>query len=396
MTTPNDTSSTVDFLNSLSAPGRQTIHILLDDIEPDPDQPRKSLNSIDGIVDAQDQESLELFADELDAEGQQTPITVRELPDGRYRIIWGERRWRAMKINRAKGRKNSDTIEAFVRQDLKGAKLRFAQLAENLQREDLTELETATFFKQILMENPELQKQQLATLLKKPNAYISRILALIDPEWKDVVDAGIITYASLLEQFKALPKDTRDELVETAKTEKRALTSGDLRKARESTKAPKPKAPEAGITSQPGGEPWPFKQPQQGGAGLTDELINDVHQYMKSETRENENYSYTPPGSTAPARTNQLVDTGGDATIPEGSGALNAAMLNDKRELKISMDQLEVLLNMNCFDTKGHIVSVMLPVEELRNAILQLGGDVPADDHLLVTTLFKAISDLNA
>ncbi len=390
MTTPADTS-TVDFLNSLSAPGRQTIHIPLDDIDPDPNQPRKSLSSIDGIIDPQNQESLELFADEIHEEGQQTPITVREKPDGRYEIIWGERRWRAKKLNRSKGRSDSDTVEAFVRQDLKGAKLRFAQLAENLQREDLTELETATFFKQILEENPELQKQQLAKLLKKPNAYISRILSLIDPEWKDVVDAGIITYASLLEQFKALPKGTRDELVETAKLEGRALTSGDLRKAREVLK---PKISNVDIIPQPGDTPWSFKQPHKGG-DLTDSLIHDIQQYAQSEVRENETYSY-PFGSSAPTRMNKLVDTGGDIIIPEGVGALNTPMLNDKRELKISMDQLEVLFNMNCFDTKGHIVSIMLPVGELRNAIGQLGCDVPAEDHLLVTTLFKAINGLNA
>ena len=76
-------------------------------------------------------------------------------------------------------------------------------------------------------------------------------------------------------------------------------------------------------------------------------------------------------------------------------GALNAAMLNDKRELKLSMDQLEMLLKMDCFDSKGHIVSVMLPIEELRNAVRQLGSLVPEDDHLLAPTLIQRINELN-
>lgn len=401
MTTPNDTSSTVDFLNSLTLPGRQTISIPVDEIHPDPDQPRKSLSAIDGIIDPEDQRDLELLADDIDENGLHQPITVKEMPDGDYRIVMGERRWRAVRLNRDKGRANSDSIEAFVRQDLKGAKLKFAQLAENLQRKDVTELETATFFKKLLEDFPELQKQQLAKLLKKPNAYISRILSLLDPEWKDVVDAGIITYASLLELFKALPKETRDELVETAKREERPLTSTDLRKARDNASQKKSRpasAPNDDVQSQGGDETWPFQPPQQGGAGLTEQLIADVQQYVQSEARDNETYTYQPPGATsqpAPQSKPRLADSGGDATIPAGMGALNPAILNDKRELKISMDQLEVLLSMNAFDTKGHIVSAMLPVEELRNAIRQLGGEVPDNDHLLVTTLIQRIGDLN-
>jgi hypothetical protein len=38
----------------------------------------------------------------------------------------------------------------------------------------------------------------------------------------------------------------------------------------------------------------------------------------------------------------------------------------------------------------------MLPVEELRNAIRRLGGEVPENDHLLVTTLIRRIGELNS
>ncbi|MFC6523158.1 hypothetical protein ACFQAT_28750 [Undibacterium arcticum] len=49
-------------------------------------------------------------------------------------------------------------------------------------------------------------------------------------------------------------------------------------------------------------------------------------------------------------------------------GALNPA-LNDKREVKLTMDQLEVLLSMDSFETKGHFVSAMLPVEEIKKTL---------------------------
>lgn len=394
MTSPKDTTSTTDFLNSLTAPGRQAIAIPLDEIRPDPNQPRKSLSAIDGLVGDEDQKDLELLADDIAENGLHQPITVKEMPDGDYQIVMGERRWRAMKLNRDRGLPNSSTIDAFVRQDLKGSTLKFAQLAENLQRKDLTELETATFFKNLLDDYPELQKQQLAKLLKKPNAYITRILSLLDPEWAHVVDSGIITYASLLEQFKALPPETRENLVQTAKQEERSLTSGDLRKARDTAKA---KKAGAGADTGQGStdENWPFKLAQQGGKGLTKELVEEVAQFVASEARPNENYQYRASGTDRNSRANVIVDTGGDATIPSGAGALNSALLNDKRELKLSMDQFEVLLRMDCFDTKGHMISTMLPVEELRNAILQLGGDVPVDDHQLVTALISRINELN-
>lgn len=391
--TPQDTSSTLDFLNNLSAPGRQAVALPVNEIHPDPDQPRKSLAAIDGLVDAEDQQDLELLADQIFEQGLLQPITVREMPDGDYRIVFGERRWRAVKLNNDKGRPNSAVIDAFVRQDLKGSNLKFAQLAENLQRKDLTELETATFFKAILTEFPDLQKQQLAKLLNKPNAYISRILAMLDPEWADVVDSGIITYASLLEQFKALPKETRDGLVRQAKDDGgRSLTSGDLRKARETVRKDQPAAQGNGE----GKEAWPFGPPQQGGKGLTKAVVDEVAAFVEAEQRSTETYRYpgAEPGVALVPQARTISDTGGDATIPTGVAALNPA-LNDKRELKVSMDQLEVLLRMDCFETKGHMIATMLPVAELRNAILQLGGEVPQDDHQLVTALISRVSELN-
>ena len=54
-------------------------------VEPNPDQPRQDF----------DEEELQSLADSISVHGVIQPLTVRELPNGYYQIIAGERRWRA-------------------------------------------------------------------------------------------------------------------------------------------------------------------------------------------------------------------------------------------------------------------------------------------------------------
>ena len=90
-------------------------------IEPKPGQPRKVFDS----------EALAQLAESIGAHGVLQPILVRPLPDGRFQIIAGERRWRAAKLA---GLLEMPVI--VVESDEKKA----AQLAliENIQRENLT------------------------------------------------------------------------------------------------------------------------------------------------------------------------------------------------------------------------------------------------------------------
>ena len=57
-------------------------------IEPNPDQPRQDF----------DEEELQALADSIEIHGIIQPLTVREMPNGYYQIIAGERRWRAARI----------------------------------------------------------------------------------------------------------------------------------------------------------------------------------------------------------------------------------------------------------------------------------------------------------
>ena len=98
-------------------------------IEPNPDQPRKAF----------DKEWLEALAASIKENGLIQPLVVRPIEDGRYRLIAGERRWRACRMA---GLKEAPAVI------LEADELRAAQLTliENLQREDLNPLEEAKGF----------------------------------------------------------------------------------------------------------------------------------------------------------------------------------------------------------------------------------------------------------
>ncbi|MCW3585099.1 ParB/RepB/Spo0J family partition protein [Burkholderia cenocepacia] len=371
--------STLDFLQSLEAPTAQILKVDIDLIDPDPKQPRQQFYPVDGVIDPETQQALEELADNIAAVGLLQPITLREKDDGRYQILIGERRWRAFKLNRDRGAPDSDKIPAMIRQELSAAQLKLAQLAENLQRKDLSDRETAAFLKETLEEFPELQKQQLAKIINQSSQYISRILALLDPKWADVVDSGIITYASLLEQYRALPKSKQKELKETAQRENRPLTSGDIRAAKNGTK-------KGGASAAPVPQPSADAKQQ-----FDPELARRVQEFVAQQAPQGETYQPSEAARSAPAPVRQIKDSGGDAVIPDGAGALNPAILG-KREARLTLQQIELLLSRGALSSKAHLVSVMLPVEEMKHAIGQLGMDLPADDAQLPMVLAEAIN----
>ncbi len=98
-------------------------------IEPNPDQPRKTF----------DKEALQALAASIQENGLIQPLVVRPIEDGRYRLIAGERRWRACRLA---GLREAPAVI------LEADELRAAQLTliENLQREDLNPLEEAQGF----------------------------------------------------------------------------------------------------------------------------------------------------------------------------------------------------------------------------------------------------------
>jgi len=118
----------------------------VEEVVPDAEQPRRTF----------DQGNLELLAESLRAIGQIQPIEVGPVgPDGKYTIIYGERRWRAMQRAAALqeadertgaplpgGRRDLQHINAII---IERAPLerRMVQLVENIHREDLSAMDRA-------------------------------------------------------------------------------------------------------------------------------------------------------------------------------------------------------------------------------------------------------------
>lgn len=139
----------------------QLQEILVDDIKPNPYQPRLTFN----------QSSLEELAASINANGLLQPITVRKSITG-YTLIAGERRWRAVKSL------NQETILAVVR-DLTDEEMMTYSLLENLQREDLDSFEEAMSYKNY-MDALNLNQEQVAKNLGKSRSYIANTIRLLN------------------------------------------------------------------------------------------------------------------------------------------------------------------------------------------------------------------------
>lgn len=120
--------------------------IKLDNIIPDPNQPRKTFN-LDTIAG---------LKDSLSGLGLIQPITVRPTEDGKYMVVVGERRYRAVK------QVGVSEIECIIRNDVDDKLAREMQLTENSQQEDIPPLELGKAFlehrKQYGLEGKELAK----------------------------------------------------------------------------------------------------------------------------------------------------------------------------------------------------------------------------------------------
>ncbi len=125
--------------------GREYTLVAIDSIDPNPYQPRRIFP----------QEELEKLANSIKEIGLLEPILVRKI-DNRYQIAAGERRWRAHKLL------NKHSIEALITSITDSDMAVFA-LAENIDREDLSDYEIGLALRQV--ENIFPTKKKLAESL---------------------------------------------------------------------------------------------------------------------------------------------------------------------------------------------------------------------------------------
>ena len=131
-------------------------------IEPNPDQPRQDFNV----------EALEALADSLATHGVVQPLTVRELDNGYFQIIAGERRWRAARLAGLK------ELPVIVMDADDKTTMELA-LIENLQRQDLNPMEEA-FGYQALMQTHKLTQEDAAARVGKSRPAVANALRLLN------------------------------------------------------------------------------------------------------------------------------------------------------------------------------------------------------------------------
>lgn len=135
--------------------------ISIDDIESNPKQPRHDF----------DEQSLQELAASIKLHDIIQPVTVSKLPSGKYRMITGERRWRAAKMAGIKD------IPAYVRQANDSQLLELA-LLENLQREDLNAIEISLSYKR-MMEELGYTQEQVAERMGKDRSTVANFIRLL-------------------------------------------------------------------------------------------------------------------------------------------------------------------------------------------------------------------------
>ena len=187
--------------NDNSADNGTAVNVRLTEIEPNRGQPRQDF----------DEQALSELADSIAVHGLIQPIVVRPTAEGTYKIIAGERRWRACRMA------GLDTVPVVVK-EVDDKALTELALIENLQREDLNDIELALGFK-ALMESYGLTQEQVAQSMGKSRSAVTntlRLLSLKDSEL-DAVRHGIISAGHARALLACEDEEIRAEMLDKAK-----------------------------------------------------------------------------------------------------------------------------------------------------------------------------------
>ena len=142
--------------------GSSTINeVAISDIDANPNQPRREFDPV----------ALQELADSIVQIGIIQPITLRQMPDNRYQIVAGERRWRASQLA------GLTTIPAYIRTIADENVMEMA-LVENIQREDLNDIEIALAY-QHLLEGDGMTQDKVAKRVGKSRTAVANYLRLL-------------------------------------------------------------------------------------------------------------------------------------------------------------------------------------------------------------------------
>ncbi len=152
--------------------------IPLDQIVPDPTQPRKFFDS----------QKLDELAESIKEHGLLQPILVRPKGENSYQIVYGERRYHAHR------KLAKSTINCMI-MDIPDSKLSNVRITENVERLDLNSIELAREFQKRV--NKGETHEEIADSIKKSRAYVTQRLSLfkltLDQQWK--IESGKMGFA---------------------------------------------------------------------------------------------------------------------------------------------------------------------------------------------------------
>lgn len=142
-------------------PRRPDLLVPVEKLIPNPNQPRRDFQP----------EALQELAASIRTRGVIQPLIVRDLGDGRFEIVAGERRWRAAQLAQV------HELPVIIR-DFTDAEVIEVAIIENIQRADLNAIEEALAFRQ-LMDRFGHTQEKLAEALSKSRSHIANLLRLL-------------------------------------------------------------------------------------------------------------------------------------------------------------------------------------------------------------------------
>ncbi len=186
--------------NENSTDQNDLVTVKIVDIEPNKEQPRKKF----------DEGALQELAESIREHGLLQPIIVKPLTNGTYRIIAGERRWRASRM--AGLEKVPVILKDFSEQEIMEV-----ALIENLQREDLNPVEEAVGYR-TLMETYHLTQEEVAARVGKSRSAVANALRLLNLPERELqfLKDGVITPGHARAILAADDIMVREQLVEMA------------------------------------------------------------------------------------------------------------------------------------------------------------------------------------
>jgi ParB family chromosome partitioning protein len=182
----------------------------ISEIEPNMKQPRKIF----------EQEKIENLAESIKENGIMQPIVVSK-ENNTYKIVAGERRWRAARVAGLK------TVPVIIRNDLTDSKILELALIENIQRQDLNVLEEANAY-QVLMDEYGMTQENVAKVVGKSRSAVANTVRLLnlDSRVQEMINENRISEAH---GRAILPITSGDKQYEMALLiEKRGMTVRDI------------------------------------------------------------------------------------------------------------------------------------------------------------------------